>query len=106
MSRTDRESLADALMHFDKATAYARVSALDDKTIDAVCMRISAAIDSLTGLTPTLRDDLFGDMWPATRGMRNRIAHTYSLVEASVVSATVTSDVPLICARIREHLES
>jgi uncharacterized protein with HEPN domain len=105
VSRTDREHLTDALLHFDKAAAYARGSEFDDKTIDAVCMRIAAAVDSLAKVTPSLRDDLFGDAWPVMRGMRNRIAHTYAMVESSVVAATVASDVPPICARIREHLE-
>lgn len=106
MSRTTRERLADATLHLDAAIAYADDGALDEKTIDAICMRISAGIEALNALSPSRRNQLFGDQWPAMWGMRNRIAHTYSRVEVAVVIATVRDDLPEIRARIRAHLEA
>ena len=104
MSRTTRERLTDAKLHLDAAIAYAAEGAFDDKTIDAICMRISAGIEALNALSPSRRDQLFGDQWPAMWGMRNRIAHTYSRIEAAVVIATVRDDLPGIVARIRAYL--
>ena len=47
-------------------------------------MRLSAGIESLAGLDPALRQELFGETWPDVWGMRNRIAHGYLLVEPGV----------------------
>jgi len=41
-------------------------------------------------------------MW----GMRNRIPHTYSRVEETVVIATVRDDLPEIRTRIRAYLDT
>lgn len=104
MSRTDIEHLEDAQNHFTQAVEYGVQEVLDQQAIDAICMRIAAGIDSLNGLHDDLRHHLFGDTWHAMWGMRNRIAHTYALVEASVIIATVRRDVPDIQARIARHL--
>ena len=106
MSRTTRERLADAALHLDAAIAYAADGPFDEKTIDAICMRISAGIEALNALPPRRRDELFGDQWSAMWGMRNRIAHTYSRVEAAVVIATVRQDLPEISARMRAYLDT
>ena len=105
MSRTDLEHLHDALLHFDIAVHYATEQPLDQKAIDAICMRIAAGVDALDGVSRELRDQLFGDTWPAMWGMRNRIAHTYALVEESVVVATVRKDLPELRARIEAHVQ-
>lgn len=104
MSRTAQERLEDAKLHLEAALSYADEGAFDDKTVDAICMRISAGIEALHALPPSRRDRLFGDLWPAMWGMRNRIAHTYSRVEIAVIVATVREDLPEICARIRADL--
>lgn len=106
MSRTARERLADATLHLDAAIAYAADGAFDEKTIDAICMRVSAGIEALNALSPSRRNQLFGDQWPAMWGMRNRIAHTYSRVEVAVIIATVRDDLPEIRARIRAYLDT
>lgn len=103
MSRTDQERLHDALLHFELALSYGASNPLDQKAIDATCLRIAAGIDSLHGLSSALRHELFGDTWHLMWGMRNRIAHTYAQVEATVVVATVRNDLPYICTRIEEH---
>jgi len=106
VSRTARERLADATLHLDAAIAYADDGVFDEKTIDAICMRISAGIEALNALSASSLDQLFGDQWSAMWGMRNRIAHTYSRVEVAVVVATVRDDLPEIRARIRAYLDA
>ena len=106
MSRTPRERLADAALHLDAAIAYAADGPFDEETIDAICMRISAGIEALNALSPSRRNQLFGDQWPAMWGMRNRIAHTYSRVEVAVIIATVRDDLPEIRARICAYLDT
>jgi len=106
VSRTTRERLADATLHLDAAIAYAADGTFDEKTIDAICMRISAGIEALHALSPSRRNQIFGDQWPAMWGMRNRIAHTYSRIEVAVVIATVRDDLPEIRARIRAYLDT
>ncbi len=106
MSRTTSERLADATRHLDAAIRYAADGRFDEKTIDAICMRISAGIEALNALSPSGREQLFGDQWPSMWGMRNRIAHTYSRVEVAVVIATVRDDLPEIRARIHAYLDA
>lgn len=106
MRRTDRERLHDAVLHFDIASAYAKEGPLDQKSLDAICMRIAAGVDSLNSLSQELRDQLFGEEWYAMWGMRNRIAHTYARVEEEVVVATVHIDLPEIRLRIDRYLLS
>ncbi len=106
MSRSTSERLADATLHLDAAIAYAADGPFDEKTIDAICMRISAGIEALNALSPSRRNQLFGDQWPAMWGMRNRIAHTYSRIEVAVVVATVREDLPVIRAQIRAYLDT
>lgn len=104
MSRTAREHLSDAALHLDAAIRYADEGVFDDKTIDAICMRISATVDALHALPTSRRDWLFGDLWPSMWGMRNRIAHTYSRVEAAVIVVTMREDLPELRSRIRAEL--
>jgi len=106
VSRTDDEHFADALLHLDLAVRHASSVPLDQKAIDATCMRLAAALDALNRVAPMVRQELFGDAWSAMWGMRNRIAHTYALVEADVVLATVRVDVPEICERIETYRSS
>ncbi|WNM23541.1 HepT-like ribonuclease domain-containing protein [Demequina capsici] len=73
--------------------------------IDAICMRISSRLESLNRLPHEVRSELFGDSWPAMWGMRNRIAHTYTQVEPSVVIATLNMDLPEIRKQILNHLD-
>lgn len=106
MSRTAHERLADALLHLESARRYAEDGVLDEKTIDAICMRISAGVKALHALPHAQRDQLFGTWWPAMWGMRNRTAHTYARVESAVIVATVREDLSEICSRIRAELDA
>lgn len=113
MTRSARERLADAQIHFEAAIRYsedgeagnsAGQTTLDQKTVDAMCMRIAAGIESLHAIPTEKREELFGNAWPTMWGMRNRIAHTYSRVEGEVILATVRLDLPQLLTVIREEL--
>lgn len=80
---------------------------LDDQlVIDAVCMRLSAGIESLAALDPEVRAGMFGADWRLMWGMRNRIAHGYLLVDSAIIRQTVAHDIPAILARIQDHLDA
>lgn len=100
MSRSTEERLTDALLHLDRAIEYGASGATSELELDAICMRISACIEALHGLPRPIREELFGEMWHAMWGMRNRIAHTYARVERTVVLATLQQDLPVIRAAI------
>ena len=55
-------------------------------------------------LDPAVRDRVFGYSWPLMWGMRNRIAHGYLLVEASIIRRTLDADIPAIIKQIRQAL--
>ncbi|MFB9775556.1 DUF86 domain-containing protein [Brevibacterium otitidis] len=84
ISRTTPEILADALTHLQKTTEYLQHGE-DQLVVDAICMRLSAGIEALSGWPKEERDRLFSGMWPDMRGMRNRIAHGYLDVDPQVV---------------------
>ena len=63
MSRGTAEILRDALGHFDVMQAHAGRDLDDQLVVDAVCMRLSAGIETLATLDPTVRTELFGDDW-------------------------------------------
>jgi uncharacterized protein with HEPN domain len=68
---------------------------LDDETIfDAVCMRLSATIESLGAIEDVLREQAFASDWPAIWSVRNRIAHGYIQVDRQVIVGTVTHPLP------------
>lgn len=105
MTRTAHEVLRDALGHLVLLAEHAEQDLESQLVIDAVCMRLSAAIDALASLDLVLRERLFGPDWAPMWGMRNRIAHGYLLVDPEIVRATVRRDVPLITARVRDALD-
>lgn len=55
MSRTATEILTDALAHLTTTVAYGERDLSDQMVIDAVCMRLSAAIETLATLDPPTR---------------------------------------------------
>jgi hypothetical protein len=63
--------LQEALAHFEVVAEYGSGDLSDQKTIDAICMRLSAGIEALSGLSDADRDTLFGDVWTQMWGMRN-----------------------------------
>ena len=104
MTRTSAERLNDALTHFDMMQTYAQRDLDDQLVIDAVCMRLSAGLEALSGLEPARREELFGETWQLMWGMRNRIAHGYLLVDSAIIRRTLERDIPPIMDRIRNAL--
>ena len=104
MTRTPQEVLREARTHFVLMRQHAQGDLADQLVIDAVCMRLSAAVEALARLDTPTRDQLFGDAWPLMWGMRNRIAHGYLLVNTDIVRRTLQHDIPPILARIEAEL--
>ncbi len=91
-----KQVLLEAMAHFEVVDDYGLGDLSDQKTIDAICMRLSAGIEALSGLSAADREALFGDVWSQMWGMRNRIAHGYLLVEPAIVRSTVDRDLPVM----------
>lgn len=105
MTRSTTEVLRDALAHFERLQAYAAGDLADQLVIDAICMRLSAGIETLARLDPEVLAELFDDTWPEMWGMRNRIARGYLLVDTDMVSQTIQDDIPQIVAAISAELD-
>ncbi|MFC7490209.1 MULTISPECIES: DUF86 domain-containing protein [unclassified Knoellia] len=88
--------LEEALAHFEVVAEYGSGDLADQKTVDAICMRLSAGIEALSALSAADREALFGGVWNQMWGMRNRIAHGYLLVEPAIVRSTVDRDLPMM----------
>lgn len=78
----------------------------DQLVVDAVCMRLSAGIETLATLDPIARSEIFGADWPLMWGMRNRIAHGYLLVDSTIIRQTLAQDVPALMSRINQRLDA
>jgi hypothetical protein len=64
VSRLPAEVLRAALDHFETMQAHAERGLDDQLVIDAVCMRLSAGIEAIASLDPSLRDSIFGASGP------------------------------------------
>lgn len=93
MSRSDLEHVAAAREHLGALRRHLERGDLADDTIfDAVCMRLSAAIESVAMIEEARRTRAYGDVWPAIWSVRNRIAHGYAFVDRTIIMATVHND--------------
>lgn len=95
MTRSVREHLGDALTHIDALTGHASRSDIDAEiVVDACALRLSAAIDAVSQVPNDLRSSHIDEPeWRTIRGMRNRIAHAYAIVDPAVVRQTIADDV-------------
>lgn len=95
MTRAEGEIIAESIYHLTRLSEHLdRADIADDTVFDAVCMRLSAAVESLSGLDEARRVALFGNDWRAMWGMRNRIAHGYVGVDRASIEATVNDELP------------
>ena len=110
MSRSDIEHVRHAQQHIRKLREHLTRGDLADETIfDAVCMRLSAAIESVASISEARRVREFGDSWPAIWSVRNRIAHGYIYVDDQIIHATVSEELPEfegVLERLARALES
>jgi uncharacterized protein with HEPN domain len=97
--------LQEAMAHFEVVADYGSGDLSDQKTIDAIYMRLSAGIEALSGLSDADRAALFGDVWNEMWGMRNRIAHGYLLVEPATVRSTVDRDLPVMVEAVETAMD-
>lgn len=89
-------------MHISVLRKHLTRGDLEDQTVaDAVTLRLAAAIEALANCTDDLRDRAFGEDWPLMWATRNRIAHGYAYIDMSIVTATVTHDLPWLEDRLR-----
>ncbi|MBA3309853.1 MAG: DUF86 domain-containing protein [Nocardioidaceae bacterium] len=107
MSRTPQDHLHDALDHLEILARHMAAGDLDDQTVsDAVCLRLGAAIESVSKVPADVREPVLGDRWRAIWATRNRIAHLYVLVDRQIIEQTVDQDVPAFRDAIITMLES
>lgn len=93
MSRPAAVHLANAQEHLRRLRDHlVRGDLADDTIFDAVCMRLSAAIESVSAIDDALRDEEFGRGWSAIWSVRNRIAHGYFYVDRQIITSTVEND--------------
>lgn len=106
MSRSDREYILDAQQHLAVLRQHLQRGHLDDQTVaDAVSLRLAAAIESISRASDDLRSRLFGDDWSLMWATRNRIAHGYAFIDLSIITATVTDDLPWFEAALEQEIE-
>ncbi|MEY4039144.1 MAG: hypothetical protein RLZZ52_12 [Actinomycetota bacterium] len=105
MSRTDEELVRDALDHLEVLRHHLSKGPFEDPLIsDAVNMRLSAAIETISQTSSGLRETYFGSEWRYMKDMRNRISHGYSLLDLELVQGTIDIDVPYFEAQLRQAL--
>jgi uncharacterized protein with HEPN domain len=91
--RSDVELVAAARAHLAALRRHLeRGDLTDDTIVDAVCMRLSAAIESVAMVDDERRSRAYGEVWPAIWSVRNRIAHGYVFVDRAIMTATVAND--------------
>ena len=102
MSRTDDELVRDALDHIEILKSHLSRNDLEQAIVaDAVNMRLSAAIESLSQTTPEFRAKYFAKEWKLMKATRNRTSHGYSFVDQSIISNTILNRLPGVEAQLR-----
>jgi uncharacterized protein with HEPN domain len=102
VKRSDGDHAGEALEHLEILRAHVEAGSWEDQvTVDAVCLRLAAAIDASSRLSEAARAEAFGTLWPAVRATRNRIVHGYVTVDAEIVRATVEHDLDGFAAALR-----
>lgn len=86
MTRTPVHHVEDALEHLGVVRSHLdHVPTQAGLALDAVCMRLSAAIESIGRLPGPMRDAVCSGKWDRARGLRNRLVHGYESVEPAEV---------------------
>jgi uncharacterized protein with HEPN domain len=102
VSRTDEELVRDALDHLDTLRHHLTMGSFEDPLIsDAVNMRLSAAIETISQTSSDFRGSYFSDDWQYIKALRNRISHGYSFLDNDVIKATIEKDLPGFEAQLR-----
>ena len=105
MSRTDEELVRDALDHIEMLNHHLSQGSIEEPIIsDAVCMRLSASIESISQTSAEFRDRYFAEQWHLMKATRNLISHGYFFVDNEVIRDTVAKDLPGLEAKLRTAL--
>jgi uncharacterized protein with HEPN domain len=106
VSRSDQELVRDALEHIEVLRSHLCRGDLDESIIaDAVNMRLSAAIESLSQTSPEFRTQYFAEDWQLMKATRNRISHGYSFVDQSIIQLTIENRLPSLEAQLHTALQ-
>jgi uncharacterized protein with HEPN domain len=105
VTRSDTQLIHEALEHLALLRRHVERGDLSDETVaDAVSLRLSAAIETLSQTTDPFRERVFGPDWRAMWATRNRIAHGYIRIDLEMIRSTVERDVPMVESRLRTEL--
>jgi uncharacterized protein with HEPN domain len=105
MSRGDQELVRDALDHIEILKSHLEHGGLEQILVaDAVNMRLSAAIESLSQTTTGFREKYFAEEWQLMKATRNRISHGYSFVDQSIIQLTIVNRLPGMEDQLRAAL--
>lgn len=101
MSRTPARIVEEALEHLGVIRSHlAPVPTHPEGVLDAVSLRLSAAIDRVGSLPPEMRDAVSDGRWADARAMRNRIAHGYAAVDPVLVQKAIERDLEPLESRL------
>lgn len=105
MSRTDEELVRDALEHLDVLSQHLMLGSIEEPLIsDAVCMRLSSAIESISQSSNSFREKYFTENWHLMKATRNLISHGYLFVDQEIIRLTIEEDVPQFESILRKAL--
>jgi len=100
------DNIEEALNHLKVLNSHLERGDLSDTLVlDAVNMRLIAAIEARSRLPDELRQQLFGEEWHAIRSTRNRIAHSYLQMRLDIIAATVERDIPPLIATLTSVIQ-
>lgn len=106
MSRDPIDALGVALDHLALMERHREVGDLAMPVVfDAVCMRLSSAIEALSGVPRDWLDEAFGERWPQIRATRNVIAHVYDQIEEEVIRDVVDRELAELTAGVRRMID-
>lgn len=106
MSRDPIDNLGTAIDHLAVLDRYLAGGSLDDMIVfDAVCMRLSSAIESVSRLPEVWLVAEFGEDWPRIRATRNVIARDYRNVDQARVRQVVEQRLTRFTAGVRRMID-
>lgn len=103
--RQPKQVLQEAMAPFEVVADSGSGDLSDQETIDAICMRLSAGIEALSGLSAADRDALCRRRLSSDVGVRKCTAHGYLLVEPGIVRSTVDRDLPAMVEAVRAAID-
>jgi len=108
--RDDRERLQDILEAVERIEKYAargRQTFDDDELIQNwMVQNLQVIGEAARALSPTVRDSHPELAWSDIIGMRTVLVHNYFEIDADIVWAAVTQDVPILKRKVQAILDT